>query len=305
MPRFVLKKPWLLVVLREKSAVMSGNGSFFEGRRSVLLTKHGKERVIKPVLEEAMGCQVLVNTGFDTDRLGTFTREITRRGTQLETARLKARKGMELNGLDLGLASEGSFGAHPLVSFLPWNLEIVLLVDDRENLEIFGECANGETNYDHTLVSNFQEAESFARKAGFPDHYLVLRPDDDRHQSIVKGINSWEWLREAVGWGLAGAAGKVFLETDMRAHANPTRMLNIQSAAEDLARKIKQQCPRCATPGFSVVEKKRGLPCEWCGRPTREVGAKVFACGKCGFSREEKASRNKKAPAGCCEYCNP
>lgn len=35
--------------------------------------------------------------------------------------------------LDIGLASEGSFGPHPLIPFLPWNVEIVLLVDNREN----------------------------------------------------------------------------------------------------------------------------------------------------------------------------
>jgi len=285
---------------------MADGSCFFKGRRIVLITKHGKERVIKPTLEKATGCQVLLDTSFDTDQLGTFTREIARPGTQLEAARRKAQKGMELTGLDIGLASEGSFGPHPLIPFLPWNVEMVLLVDDREKLEIYGMCANSETNFAQTLVADLREAEDFARKIGFPEHWLVLRPDNERHQSVVKGINKWEHLKDAVKWGFAkSAAGKVFLETDMRAHANPTRMRNIQKAAEDLAKKIKQQCPRCGTPGFSVTVRKKGLPCEWCGRPTEETKARVFTCGRCGFSKEKRMPRSKKAPAGRCQYCNP
>jgi hypothetical protein len=280
--------------------------SFFKGRRAVLLTRHRKEQVIKTVLEEALDCDIIVEAGFDTDSFGTFTRQIDRPGSQIDTARLKAIKGMELTGIDIGLASEGSFAPHPLIPFLPWNLEIVLLLDKRENLEIFGEYAGSETNYSHMLIAGFPEAEDFALKAGFPEHWLVLRPDNDRHQSVIKAINTWEHLKDAVKWGLGkSTTGKVFLETDMRAHANPTRMINIGKAAENLARKIKQKCPRCGTPGFSVVERKSGLPCEWCERPTEGIKALVFACRRCGFSKEETTPRNVKAPAGRCQYCNP
>ena len=79
----------------------------YRGRRVALLTRHGKERALAPVLEPALGCRVERVGGYDTDQLGTFTREIPRAGTQLEAARRKARIGMELAGLPLGLASEG------------------------------------------------------------------------------------------------------------------------------------------------------------------------------------------------------
>jgi hypothetical protein len=115
---------------------MADGSSFFEGRSAVLLTKHGKEQVIKPTLEKAVGVHVIIETGFNIDRFGTFTREIERPGSQLDTARLKAKKGMELTGLDIGLASEGSFGPHPVMPWVPWNVEIVLLVDQKEKLEI-------------------------------------------------------------------------------------------------------------------------------------------------------------------------
>jgi len=285
---------------------MAGSSSMFVGRRAVLLTKHRKEQVIKPALEKVMGCEIIVEAEFDTDQYGTFTREISRPGLQIDVARLKAKKGMDLTGLDIGLASEGSFGSHPLIPFIPWNVEIVLLVDKKEKLEICGQCANSETNYAHGIIAGWQEAEEFAKKAGFPEHQLVLRPDDDRHQSVVKGISTWEHLQDAFSWACSNSpAGKVFLETDMRAHANPTRMNNIKKAAEDLAKKIDQQCPSCDTPGFAVTSIKKGLPCEWCGRPTEEVKARVFACKRCSFEKEESEPHGQKAPAGHCQYCNP
>ena len=270
------------------------------------MTKHGKERVIKPVFEKNTGCRLLVDTSFDTDLLGTFTREVPRKGTQLEVARRKARKGMELKGLDLGLASEGSFGPHPMSPFLPWNLEMVLLLDSRENLEICGEYASSQTNYAQITVTTFLEAEEFARRVKFPTHHLVLQPEGASCPSLVKGIDSWEGFKKAFQSGLLQSPmGKVFLETDMRAHANPDRMVAIQKATEDLIRKIKEQCPMCSTPGFSVVEKKRGLPCEVCGLPTREVSATVVKCTRCGFTEERKEPADKKAAAGRCDYCNP
>lgn len=279
--------------------------SFFMGRRAALLTKHKKEEVIKPILEQKAGLQLIVETGYDTDRFGTFTREIARLGSQMEAARDKAKKGMELIGTDLGLASEGSFGPYPGIPFLPLNREIVLLVDAREKLEICGVCQNSNTNYASEAVENLDQAERFARKAMFPSHFLVLRPDREDHPEIIKGINDWDWLRETVSWALAkSVSGKVFLETDMRAFANPTRMQNIKEAAEDLAAKINSCCPQCKTPGFIAMESKKGLPCEYCGLPTREVAAYIYGCQRCGC-REERPMPDKVAPAARCDYCNP
>lgn len=278
---------------------------FFAGRRGALLTKHKKEEVIKPVLEKGIGCQLIVDTDYDTDQLGTFTREIARLGSQLEAARHKARKAIDLKETDLGFASEGSFGSYPGIPYLPVDREIVLLIDAREDLEICGECLNSKTNFASMLIENLEQAEEFARRALFPSHFLVIRPDHDEHPDILKGINDWEWLREAVSRALAkSSAGKAFLETDMRAHANPTRMQNIKKAAEDLVAKINQCCPQCRTPGFMAVESKKGLPCECCGLPTKEVASLIFACQKC-CCREERAVAVRLAPAARCDYCNP
>lgn len=285
---------------------MPDGGGFFRGRQAVLLTKHGKEQVIKPLFEEATGCRVIVESDYDTDLFGTFTRVIGRPGTQEETARLKARKGMELRGADLALASEGSFGPHPVAPFVPLNREIVLLLDEREGLEICGEYTGSNTNYAQKLVSGWSEAEQFALSARFPSHFLVVRPDHELHEAVIKNISSWSSLRQAFEHSMAVAATRrVYLETDMRAYANPTRMENIKKAAEDLISLICQQCPACGSPGFAAAEKIRGLPCEWCGLPTREPVAIIYRCPSCGFSGEEREPSGRKALAGCCNNCNP
>lgn len=53
----------------------------FQDKDIALLTQHGKEAVLKPALDAALGCKVVHVTGFDTDQLGTFTRDIDRKDT--------------------------------------------------------------------------------------------------------------------------------------------------------------------------------------------------------------------------------
>lgn len=36
---------------------------------------------------------------------------------------------MQLSGLALGLASEGSFGADPFAGIFPWNVEFLIFID--------------------------------------------------------------------------------------------------------------------------------------------------------------------------------
>jgi len=68
------------------------NQQVFKGRHAALLTRHSKEKVIAPVIEGATGCSVLVESSYDTDLFGTFTLDIARPASQMDTARLKAKK---------------------------------------------------------------------------------------------------------------------------------------------------------------------------------------------------------------------
>ncbi len=275
--------------------------------RVALLTQHGKEGVIAPVLDTALGCRVERVAGYDTDLLGTFTRDIPRAGMQLEAARKKARIGMRLSGLPLGLASEGSFGLDPFAGMFPWNVEFLIFLDDERGLEVVG-VAQGAANFSHLLTDDWAAAEAFAKQAGFPAHHLVVRPESEDDPRMRKGIAAWVALEAVFAWALAASAsGRVFVETDVRvrAHANPTRMDNIRLAAEDLVKKLRSLCPSCGTPGFWIVERVDGLPCEACGAPTRETRAEILGCLKCPHRETRKRADRQYADPSRCDSCNP
>jgi len=240
----------------------------YAGQQIALLTQHGKERVIAPVLEPALGCQIVHVGHFDTDQLGTFTRDIPRPGSQLEAGRRKARIGMELSGLKIGLASEGSFGPDPYTGMFSWNLEMLVFVDDLAGVEIVG-MAQGPGRNGHLSTSDWAELATFAQREGFPEHHMVLRPQGEDDLRVEKGIADWATLRTRFNACLAQAENRqVFAETDLRAFANPSRMLRIAEAAGDLLAKLTSLCPACQAPGFAVTSRVAGLPCEACGTPT-------------------------------------
>ncbi|MBS3886771.1 MAG: hypothetical protein KGZ41_01785 [Dethiobacter sp.] len=277
----------------------------YKNRKIVLLTKHQKEEAIRPILEEATGCTIIVESSFDTDKFGTFSRDITRTKSQLETARLKIKEGMLLTGLEIGIASEGSFGSHPFIP-APWNIELVLLIDQQENFELYGIHESGETNFAQLTTASFNEAVNFAKKIGFPEHFLIIRPDDSEAAQMIKGINNCDWLEEAFALSTANShSGKVFIETDMRAHANPTRMGNIRKATADLISKLHNFCPNCAAPGFIVSERIQGLPCELCGLPSDLVLKNISKCYKCSHVLERLHPNGQFAAAQYCHFCNP
>lgn len=274
-------------------------------RRIALLTRHGKERVIASVLEPVLGGRIERVEGFDTDRLGTFTREIPRDGTQLEAARKKARIGMTLSGAPRGLASEGSFGMDPFVGFVPWNRELLVFIDDRLGVEVVGTAQDNAVSA-QCLATDWATVETFARSVDFPRHWLVLRPDRHDDPRVRKDLTDWPALESAYAEGARQSArGDVFVEVDLRAHANPTRMDVIRRAAEDLSRQLLSPCPACGLPGFRVVERVPGLPCGGCGAPTRDTRADVHGCVKC----PHRETRERDAPAyadpGRCDHCNP
>ena len=274
-------------------------------RRIAFLTQHCKERVVAPVLEASSGCRVERVAGYDTDQLGTFTRDIPRFGTQLDAARKKARIGMDLAGSPLGLASEGSFGPDPFAGMFSWNVEALIFIDDELGIEVCG-MFQGPCGSEHLLAEDWPAVETFARQAGFPAQKLVLRPDGENDPRIRKGIDGWPGLRAAFAWTQRlSVSGKVFAEFDLRAHAHPGRMENIRRAAEDLAAKLDSPCPACGAPGYALVERVAGLPCADCGAPTREPRAEVWGCVRCAHRDTRERTDATVADPGRCDWCNP
>lgn len=277
----------------------------YRGRSAALLTQHGKERLIAPVFQTLLDCRVERVDGYDTDLLGTFTREIPRPGSQLEAARRKARVGMTLSGLPLGIASEGSFGPHPILGMCPWNVELLVWIDDLKGVEVVGR-AQGSGNFAHAMVRDWTAAESFARRVLFPEHFMVLRPEREDDPRIRKGICSWSELETEFAQVLEqSSTGDVFLEIDVRAHANPTRQENIRLAAEDLAARLRSPCPACDAPGFWLVERIPGLPCADCGATTGEPTADLLGCVRCPHRVTRQRTDRTSADPARCDYCNP
>lgn len=281
------------------------NTHHYKNREVALLTQHGKESVLVPTLKESIGCIVTKVEGYDTDLLGTFTRDIPRAGTQIEAARKKARIGMELARLPLGIASEGSFGPDPFTGMLPWNVEILIWIDNEYGIEISA-VAQGKTNLANALVTSWKEAEAFAKTTGFPQHHLMVRPEGENDPRIRKGIAELTDLKAAFTWAFEQSQNnKAFIETDMRAHANPTRMNNVRIAAEELAKKLSSNCPVCGVPGFWIVERLPGLKCKRCGSPTHETRAEVYGCCKCTHQVTIERTDKEHADPGHCDSCNP
>lgn len=277
----------------------------YAGSRIALLTQHGKERVVVPVLETALGCRVERVSGYDTDQLGTFTREIPRLGTQIDAARKKARIGMDLAAVQLGLASEGSFGPDPFTGMFPWNVEVLVFIDDVRAIEVCG-VFQGPGGGENLCSDDWLAIEAFAGKAGFPAQHLVLRPNDEHDPRFRKGIAAWADLRDAFTWARdLSTAGKVFVEYDLRAHANPNRMENIRRAAEDLATKLATACPVCGTPGYALIDRLKGLPCAECGAPTHEPHADIWGCVGCNHRETRPRAEPVAADPSRCDRCNP
>lgn len=278
------------------------------GRSAVLVTMHGKERAVAPAFGQVLGLNVHVPPAVDTDALGTFSGETPRRGTMLETAVTKARLGIEATGLRLALASEGSFGPHPQIPFLPAGIELLVFVDADQGLVIHETVVAERTNFAHLSAAPGTPIDAFLAQVGFPEHALIVRPNaGDQFAALAKGIVDRGDLDRAVAAAAAASVDRcALIETDMRAHLNPTRMDALARLAMQLALRVAAQCPACCAPGWGRVDVTRGLPCELCGMPTHVIAAEVFGCAACGH-RESQPRRDGMfhAQAMHCDACNP
>ena len=278
------------------------------GDTAVLATMHGKERVIAPILEHALGLRIRVTMDIDTDRFGTFSRDVARTGSQLDAARAKICAAFDLSPqVQVAIASEGSFGPHPDIPFVPLDRELVVFHDRVSGLELIGHHASLLTNLSHAVVSDMAAAFSFAERVQFPAHGLIVmgcvdeQPAPDR--ALIKNTCDLVDLGRAVEQVIR-ICGVAYIETDMRAHRNPTRMRVIKRATLDLVRRFRSRCPNCARPGFVVSERIVGLPCSWCERPTSAIRAEVSSCADCGH-RVEQVVNTRTADPGECADCNP
>jgi hypothetical protein len=277
----------------------------FSRRKLLIATRHHKEKVIAPILERELGVQCFVDPDFDTDALGTFTGEIERELDPISTAREKCRRAMQRNDCDLGVASEGSFGPHPTLYFLPADEEFLIFIDTQNHIEVTVREISTTTNFSGKQILTHNELMEFADQAGFPTHGLILRGSKQEYTDIHKGIRDRDSLQQAFDH-LIARHKSVYVETDMRALHNPMRMQVIAAATEKLVQAIHFTCPNCHMPGFGVAEAIKGLACRLCGSPTNSTLSYVYKCQHCAFTQEERYPHQKTAEDPTfCDFCNP
>ena len=279
--------------------------NFFSGRNVVIATKHGKERVIAPRLSEALGLQCVISDQLDTDSLGTFSGEVERLDSPLETLRMKCHMAMDITGADLAVGTEGSFGPHPSIPFIPAHEEWMMLIDKKNGWEFVVRRLETKTNYSQILLQSNDELEGFLAQAQFPSHAIIIKKSADDPTDCVKGVHNEKALRETI-LRFMQLYGQCSLETDMRAMHNPTRMTVIDALTAELIQQIQSACPVCDTPGFRLTDVQRGLLCSNCGQPTRSVKSEVYRCKNCEHSEYRAPSHGLKMEDPMfCDFCNP
>jgi hypothetical protein len=279
----------------------------YAGSCIVLTTKHAKSIAVAPPLRDRLAVGLL-EFAQDTDLLGTFTGEVEREGTAFDCAKRKCETSLDTLGADYVLASEGSFGPHPLLPFLPCDHEVLHFVDRKRGFDLSVSHLSENTNYRMQSVGTLEELERFAVEAKFPSHALIVRPNDRMDNTVlIKGIDTREGLETAFLESRRHSGdGKVWVQTDMRAHRNPSRMAVIGEAAEKLAQRLATTCPACGTPGWGSLRTEVGLPCEYCAEPTEMVVRTIFGCVLCAHTEAmPRPDGLLAAPQGQCGFCNP
>jgi hypothetical protein len=295
---------------------VANDASPYAGLWVALATRHGKERVIGRALRHGLGAQLCHLRHLDTDQLGSFCGRVPRTLTPLDACRAKAELALTHSGLSLAIASEGSFGPHPAVPFLPAGLECMVFLDAERGLAISEELLAHRTNFSHRWLTPGDalaggwpdDLRAWLAAVGFPSHGLLVRPGGAQHPwaAATKGIQAWPDLRQAIHAAATAGDGRVLLETDMRAHRNPTRMASIRRLSFRLVRRLGRLCPACGAPGWGLVGRERGLPCGCCGSPTDRTLWELFGCARCGErQRAPRPDGLQEADPGQCPRCNP
>lgn len=276
----------------------------YRDRAASLATMHGKEAALEPPFR-ALGTTLVV-PGVDTDLLGTFSGEIERPAPPREVVARKARLGLEAAGLPLGLATEGTFGPHPAAPLLTVHREVALFVDDELGIEVEESIVEPKPALLTTLAGPDEPLDRVLAGADFPAHALLVMPSTGpRGGPVHKGIRDLTRLRAAIRECASAAPdGRARVETDLRAHCNPTRMAVIAALGTRLAARLARECHACGTPGWGMLRLLPGFACADCDRPTALIRAELHGCVRCDATREIPLARSAAEPRFC-ENCNP
>ena len=266
-----------------------------------LVTQHHKEQAIFPVLRKNGIDQTSVLNA-DTDQLGTFSGEIPRILSIEQTLLEKCKLVSNQFPTAIFLATEGSFGPHPVIPWISHHQESFLLWDRSTDAIFFHHFNSNSTNFQVGTIRSKQQLVEFCSRSKFPSHAIILKSTQGNHPQIYKGLQNWEEVFEI--WD--NSNGELFAETDMRAMYNPTRMANIRIGFSAFLENLQKECPKCAYPGFFTKDVELGLPCQWCNLPTQSILFAIHRCEHCSLEEKEKHPLGKSHEDPMyCSNCNP
>lgn len=217
-----------------------------DGLPVLIATMHGKETVLAPPLAE-LGFQVLLPVDYDTDMLGTFSGDVRRPGTAVEAALEKARRACIATGVPRAISSEGSY--RPCQTLFPGarNVEILAFVDMENGQEVVEVMTDLPTRFVKGRVpADFDapETQALLSAMGWPQVRAMIVPEDPGRgvvmpEWVFKGLADAASVIEALRVCAAHSAdGQVHLESDLRAHMNPTRMASVARVGERLVQRL-------------------------------------------------------------------
>lgn len=276
---------------------------YYRHQNVLLASKHEKEQAIAKPFMSRLLCTLSVHD-FDTDQFGTFTGEIARRLSPYETCLLKAKTAAECYGYMLSVASEGSFGPHPAIPFVPSAHELMIFLDREHHWVVSEQLVSQKTNYSMITIDKNTDINAFIERAQFPSHALTLQASTDK-RVLAKGVRDIESLNHYLAIGFK-TEKELLLATDMRAMMNPTRMGVLGELADKLALRVATLCIQCEAPGFGFKSTRGCLPCALCGASTSFYQEEVWGCIACEH-QEYKIRKDGlvKADPTFCDYCNP
>jgi len=280
----------------------------FAGRTLGIATMHGKECVIGPALMARLplaGAAVIPD--LDTDVFGTFSGDVPRPSDPLTTCTAKARQGIARGGFDLVIASEGSVVPYPPAPLIACDEEWLVLVDARGGRVFHHRHVSLRVMHSGAACETVAQAMEQAGRMGFPDHGMIIKPRApwQTGDPIAKGIRALDHLAR-IASDMLDRHGGLWIENDLRAMHNPTRMEVIRETAEAFAAELACQCPQCGAAWFRVAAHETGLPCRDCGAATASVTRVRRDCWSCSHQAFEARpdGRTGEDPQFCPD-CNP
>lgn len=271
-------------------------------QKAFVATKHGKDVILRSVFGAQWGLDVAA-LDVDTDLLGTFSGEVPRPGDVRSTLRAKVSMALDVRpDAEVVLATEGSFGADPVLGWVPLHEEVLLWSWPRYGKELWVAHRSHDTNFSSIDSAEWTEVQRWALRVGFPTAHVILR--DAQGQVLAKGINDPTEFERM--WRAAAEGGAPRVETDMRADRNPKRQEALRALAIKVVEAFEALCPNCRFPGFVARPAEPGAPCSACGSATRRPRLLKAECTECGqVEVRDSEDQLMGVDPAICDRCNP